>query len=222
MHADPIDYNGRQAHRRAVLVALALTLSSAVWARDHGVVGPVYLIAEIDLLQQIHQRLQVLQDSGQLARLQAEDVTRGRRSIETPPPVAGLHKASAARVWHFDPSVRFDEPVQDASGRVVVPAGTLANPLVVLRMPADWMLFDGRDPAQVSLARSQLDEAAAAGRPIKPILVAGSPLQLAQAWQRPVYFDQHGRITRRLGLSAVPARVSQDGLSLRVQEFVAR
>lgn len=206
---------------RAALAAVAVACAvPAAQAADLGAVGPVYPLAERDLLAVIHDHLQAKQDSGELARLQAENIARVQRTIESPPPVQGLRKVTQARTWRFDPSVKFDEPVVDAKGRIVVPAGMLANPLKVVSMPADWLLFDGRDPAQVALARRQLDEAAAARRPIKPILVGGSPMRLADVWQRPVYFDQHSRITRRLGLTAVPVRVSQDGLQLVVQELV--
>lgn len=244
MHTNPFDRieaelveqgcNGPKPHEMPLLrIAEALALSASLLvlfalllmpgtaeASDLGTVGPTYPIAEQDLLDHIQARLRALEQSGELARVQAANVARAQRSAETPVPVSGLRKATVSRVWRFDPSVRFDEPVVDAKGRIVVPAGMLANPLAVVRMPADWMLFDGRDPAQVVLARRQLDEAAATGRPIKPILVAGSPLALSQQWKRPVYFDQYGRISRRLGLTAVPARVSQDGLSLLIQELV--
>lgn len=205
---------------RAALAVGTAWLATAAGAADLGALGPVYPLAERDLLQAIHDHLQKKQDSGELARLQAENIARAQRSIESPPPVQGLRKVTEARTWRFDPSVKFDEPVVDARGRIVVPAGMLANPLKVVTMPADWLLFDGRDPSQVALARKQLDEAAAAKRPIKPILVAGSPMRLAEVWQRPVYFDQQARITHRLGLTAVPVRVTQDGLQLVVQELV--
>ncbi|MFT3819880.1 MAG: type-F conjugative transfer system protein TraW [Rubrivivax sp.] len=191
-------------------------------AADLGVVGPVHPIGEPDMLDAIEQSLKQMEARGDLARIQRDGIERASRSIATPAPVAGLHKATEARTWRFDPSVSFDEPVLNADGQVVVPAGTLANPLAVVSMPAAWLLFDGRDAQQVALAERRLAESAKAGRAIKPILVGGSPLELGKRWQRPVYFDQFGRITRRLGLTAVPALVSQDGLQLVVQEIVTQ
>ena len=44
-------------------------------------------------------------------------------------------------------------------------------------------------------------------------------LDLMQAWRRPVYFDQHGRLTRQFGVTQVPALVSQDGARLRIDEL---
>ena len=55
---------------------------------------------------------------------------------------------------------------------------------------------------------------------IKPILVGGSYLDLMKAWRVRVYFDQHGALTRQLGIAQVPAIVSQEGLRLRIDEVV--
>ena len=54
---------------------------------------------------------------------------------------------------------------------------------------------------------------------MKPILTGGSYLDLMQAWQLPVYYDQLGMLTRRLGIRQVPALVSQEGKRLRIDEL---
>lgn len=205
------------------LVALAclvatLLLPARAQARDLGTVGPVYPIAEPDMVDAIKDKLRAQQASGELARIEAEGKRRIMASIHTPAPVPGLRRAQVPRAWHFDPSIRFDEAVLDDKGRVIVPAGTVANPLDVVSLRSTWFLFDGRDPKQVALARAEL---AAAKGPIKPILVGGSPLRLSNEWKRPVYFDQGGRTVQRLGLTVVPARVTQDGRFLLVQEVPA-
>ena len=201
----------------ACLIA-ALLLTAGAQARDLGTVGPVYPIAEPDMVDAIKDRLRAQQASGELARIEAEGKRRIMASIQTPAPVPGLRRAQVPRAWHFDPSIHFDEAVLDDKGRVIVPAGTTANPLDVVSLRSTWLLFDGRDPRQVALARAEL---AAAKGPIKPILVGGSALQLSNEWKRPVYFDQGGRTVRRLGLTVVPARVTQDGRFLLVQEVPA-
>jgi conjugal transfer pilus assembly protein TraW len=197
---------------------LVFLLSGSAQARDLGVVGPVYPIIEPDLLQEITLKLREKERSGQLAEMQVQAQRRAQARIHNPPPVEGLHKAQANRSWRFDPSVRFDEPVLDGQGRIVVPAGATANPLAVVRLSQTLLFFDGRDPAQVDRVRAEI---AATQGPVTAILVGGSPLALAQAWQRPVYFDQAGALVQRLGIRAVPARVTQDGRALLIQEFTA-
>ncbi|WP_236580317.1 type-F conjugative transfer system protein TraW [Rubrivivax sp. A210] len=200
-----------------MLVLVAALVPAGCWAHDLGTVGPVYPIAEPDMLDSITGLLREKQASGELARIEAEAKRRVQASVHTPAPVPGLRRVQVARSWRFDPSVRFDESVLDDKGRVVVPGGTVANPLDVVSMRSTWLIFDGRDPAQVALARSELAKAKGL---IKPILVGGSPLQLSQDWKRPVYFDQNGRTVKRLGLTAVPVRVSQEGRELLIQELV--
>jgi conjugal transfer pilus assembly protein TraW len=49
--------------------------------------------------------------------------------------------------------------------------------------------------------------------------VAGSYLALMQRWQVLVYYDQQGALTRKLGITHVPALVSQEGKQLRIDEL---
>ena len=41
-----------------------------------------------------------------------------------------------------------------------------------------------------------------------------------KAWRTPVYYDQQGVLTRRLGIKQVPAIVSQEGRRIRIDELV--
>jgi conjugal transfer pilus assembly protein TraW len=77
---------------------------------------------------------------------------------------------------------------------------------------ADLLFLDGDDPAQVAWALKQ-------DRQAKLILVSGAPLELMKARQRRFYFDQGGKLTERFGISAVPARVRQQGRLLAVSEI---
>ena len=76
--------------------------------------------------------------------------------------------------------------------------------------------FDGNDPQQVRDARALIDDY---GGKVKPILVAGSYLDLMKVWQLSVYFDQQGVLTTKFGITQVPALVSQEGMRLRIDEF---
>ena len=204
---------------RATLLAITLGAASAcLHAKDLGVIGPIYPITEPDMLQEIQAKLAAKQASGELAQLEREARRRLDLRVATPEPVAGLRRAQVARSYHFDPSVRFNSAVLDHEGRVVVPAGTAANPLTVVSLRESLLFFDGRDPRQVKLAKAQLD---ASAKPVTPILVGGSPGALMAVWKRAVYFDQGGRISARLGLQAVPARVTQDGQLLLIEEVPA-
>jgi len=54
---------------------------------------------------------------------------------------------------------------------------------------------------------------------VKPILTGGSYMKLMEEWQAQVWFDQDASIVRKLGIQAVPARMSQVGKTLLVEEL---
>ena len=185
-------------------------------AMDLGVIGPTYEISEPHLLQMIEQRLREKERSGELGRLQAEARERGIATVKNPPPVTGLRATETVRTFYFDPSFTLDRNLLGPQGELLFAAGTRKNPLEVVSLSRHLLFFDARDPRQVGRARQLI--ALYQGR-VKPILVGGSYLDLMQSWHLPVYYDQQGLLTRRLGITQVPALVSQDGLRLRIDEL---
>ena len=198
-------------------LVLGLMLGSAdARAMDLGVIGPTYEISERHLLQMIEQRLREKERSGELGRLEAQARERGIATVKNPPPVTGLRPTDTVRTFYFDPSFTLDRNLLGPQGELLFAAGTRKNPLEVVSLSRHLLFFDARDPRQVGRARQLI--ALYQGR-VKPILVGGSYLDLMQSWHLPVYYDQQGLLTRRLGITQVPALVSQDGLRLRIDEL---
>ena len=198
-------------------LVLGLMLGAAgARAMDLGVIGPTYEIGEPHLLQMIEQRLREKERSGELGRLEAEARKRGIATVKNPPPVTGLRPTDTVRTFYFDPSFTLDRNLLGPQGELLFAAGTRKNPLEVVSLSRHLLFFDARDPRQVGRARQLI--ALYQGR-VKPILVGGSYLDLMQSWHLPVYYDQQGLLTRRLGITQVPALVSQDGLRLRIDEL---
>lgn len=199
-------------------LVLGLMLGAAGGARamDLGVIGPTYEISEPHLLQMIEQRLREKERSGELGRLEAEARKRGIATVKHPPPVTGLRPTNTVRTFYFDPSFSLDRNILGPQGELLFAAGMRKNPLEVVSLSRHLLFFDARDPRQVGRARQLI--AHYQGR-VKPILVGGSYLDLMQSWHLPVYYDQQGRLTRRLGITQVPALVSQEGLRLRIDEL---
>jgi conjugal transfer pilus assembly protein TraW len=201
----------------AAPLVLGLMLGAAgARAMDLGVIGPTYEISEPHLLQMIEQRLREKERSGELGRLEAQVRERGIATVKNPPPVTGLRATDAVRTFYFDPSFTLDRNLLGPQGELLFAAGTRKNPLEVVSLSRHLLFFDARDPRQVSRARQLI--ALYQGR-VKPILVGGSYLDLMQSWHVPVYYDQQGLLTGRLGITQVPALVSQDGLRLRIDEL---
>lgn len=198
-----------------VAAGMSLLVAHAV-AMELGVIGPTYEISEPHLLQMIEERLREKERSGELQRLVEQARDRGIESVKHPPPVAGLHPTETARTYYVDPSFTLDRNILGPQGELLFAAGTRKNPLEVVSLSRYLLFFDARDPRQVGRARQLM--ASYQGR-VKPILVGGSYLELMKSWRIPIYYDQHGLLTRRLGINHVPALVSQEGLRLRIDEL---
>ena len=185
-------------------------------AEDLGTVGETYAIAEPHLLSYIEQTMREKEKSGELANLEEQAKSRVVESIRNPKPLAGIRATQTARTFYFDPSIKVEQNITDDKGNIIVPAGTSKNPLEVVSLSKHLLFFDGRNPQQVRDARALIDHY---GGKVKPILIAGSYLDLMKAWQLSVYFDQQGVLTGKFGITQVPALVSQEGMRLRIDEF---
>jgi len=210
--------SNRRKRRCLALVGVLVLGGVATGSRaeDLGTVGDTYAIAEPHLLSYIEQTLREKEKSGELANLEEQAKSRVVESIRNPKPLAGILPTQTARTFYFDPSIKVEQNITDDKGNIIVPAGTTKNPLEVVSLSKHLLFFDGRDPQQVRDARTLIDHY---GGKVKPILIAGSYLDLMKAWQLSVYFDQQGVLTKKFGITQVPALVSQEGLRLRIDEI---
>lgn len=207
----------RKATALATILAATLLAAAGAHARDLGVIGPVYPIAEPSLIEVIQTQLRQMEASGGLERLQRESQARIRRQVEQPAPVAGITKATRARSFHFDPSIEVPYPILDADGRMLVAPGTRVNPLDTVSLSRPLLFIDARDSAQLERAQGLLRTHKGQ---VKLILTGGSYLELMRRWKLAVFYDQQGHLTTRLGIRHVPALVSQDGNRLRIDELL--
>ena len=198
----------------ALVILCSLTLSSAGQASDHGVVGQTFPVIETDLLSVIEQRLQNLQASGGIDRMNAEFARRAEAKVRRPTPVAGITPATQARVWAFDPTIVIEKDVTDQKGNYVARVGQTVNPLDFVAMHQALVFVDGDDKAQMEWATSQYSDLKA-----KIILVSGSPIEEMTARKRRFYFDQEGRLTGKFGVRHTPAVAEQDGKVIKVSEI---
>ncbi len=194
----------------ATVVAVCLQVPAA--AKDLGVRGETWAIAEPDLLDVIEARLVDLEQSGALAALEGEARTRVRTRIEQPEAVPGIGPATVFRTFLLDPSVVIDRDIRLPDGTLLTAAGTRLNPLERMPLSRDLLFIDGRRDAEVSWALAHV-------APAKIVLLAGRPLELARRHGRSFFFDQGGRLAARFGLAATPVQVRQEGLQLRLTEI---
>lgn len=214
---EPMRSSSRR-HGRPILLAAAILAASPIATAEHvGVIGPVYEIAEPNLLDVILAKLRDAQSSGVLASLQQDAQRNAKRAIEDPAPVASVTRTTQARTFFHDPSIVVPYAITDAEGKVIVAPGTRVNPLDTVSLSKTLLFFDARDVHQVKRARSLLDQQQ--GK-VKLILTGGSYLELMRRWQVPVFYDQNGALVAKLGIQHVPAMVSQDGRRLRIDELL--
>ncbi|MEX0824111.1 MAG: type-F conjugative transfer system protein TraW [Woeseia sp.] len=199
----------------AMILVFAMLMPAAALSEDLGVVGKTYEIAETDLLEHIEDQLRAMQADGRLAEQQQRLRERALATARRPPGRA-LPRASESRFFHVDPSVTTDYDVLDHRGNVIYKAGTTVNPLEYTTLSTPMVFFDGDDVKQATWVRAFLGDTP--DRYV-PLLTNGSAIELMQAWNIRLYFDQHGRYSERLGITALPAVVRQEGLLLRVDEI---
>ena len=194
-----------------VLATAATLLALPAAAKDLGVRGATWPVAEPDLLLEIETRLIELRRSGELARLEEEARTRARRSLEEPEPVPGIAPAREPRSRPFDPAIVVAQDIRTPDGSLIAAAGTRVNPLERLPLTRDLIFVDGRREAEIAWALGH-------DRPAKIVLLAGRPLDLMRRHRRPFFFDTGGRLAARFGIAATPTLVEQDGSLLRLTE----
>jgi conjugal transfer pilus assembly protein TraW len=177
----------------AALLTLFLAAFGGAHAQDLGSYGTCYPIEEEDIREAFRPR----------------SAPKINKSFHPDPP-SGLEIASTYRALSFDPTIKMKKEVRDLEGNVIVKKGETINPLETVSLFEDLLFFDGEDPLQVAWAKEQKG---------RWILVNGSPSELEEEEERPVYFDQMGVLTERFDLEKIPCKISQEGLFLKIEEF---
>ena len=199
---------------KTTLLAVLTALSSSLWARDLGVIGVVYPIAEQDMVEMLQQRAAAKVESGEWDRLRQEMTTRAKAYVRRPAGVR-LPRAREYRAVEITPSYVLDRDINDAEGQLLFAKGTRVNPLVVKPLSKDLCFADGDDEQQMQwLLRYCQDNPAN-----KLIMVNGDH----QAWTEKLgirlYFDQRGQLVEKFSIENLPAVVRQSGDVLYMEEF---
>jgi len=203
---------------RHLIVVLLLSISNAVYAAayDLGVVGQTYEIAEPDMLEGFYSRLREAEANGKMAEIEKQMKDRFIAYTNRPTGIT-LPRVQKQKVRYFDPTIVLSQNIVDHEGNLLWPAGTTVNPLEYVPMTQQWLFFDADDPEQAAWAHDYLKRFP---NQIRPILTQGAVLELMEAWQVTLYFDQGGKYVEHFGIKAVPSLISQEGKKLRIDEVV--
>ncbi len=201
------------------LLILAVLVTPTSYAAHLGTIGPIYPIGEESALTLIMKKLREKAHSGEIKKLQEQAIRRSMGSITTMQPVAGIVTATARFQRIIDSTVTYTQALTTDNGQIVIPAGTKINPLDVMHLSKSLVFFDGRDPEQCEAVHKLIVRYQTK---VKPILIAGSWLDMTKAWKTQVYYDQHGTLTQRFGIRAVPSIIRQQGSHLVLDEMPAK
>jgi len=179
------------------------------------VMGETYPIIEMDFLDFIKSRIEMMQKNGQWQSLQNHVQKDAIRYRDRPKKVEGITRVRETKSWKFDPSIVLDHDVMTPDGKMIALAGTHVNPLIYAALSKALVFYDGDDADQVKWA---LDQDKKLKGNDKLILVNGSILSQEKLFKKPIYFDQAGRLTTRFGITHVPSVVVQDGMVLSITE----
>ncbi len=183
-------------------------LARIAFAEDLGVHGEIFPIGEPDLVESIRAELGAAEQDGRLARFN-EQVAGQVSSINNPPKL-GLSSAQNYRTWFYDTSITLNRDIRDHEGRIIAARGTRVNPLEQVGLREPLLFVDGTNQKQMLWVLGQRG---------KIVLTGGSPGGLSRAHERPMFFDQKSSLTNRFGIRAVPAKVSQEGSLLKIEEI---
>jgi conjugal transfer pilus assembly protein TraW len=189
--------------------------SNPAVAKELGNHGSLYPIAETDILEWIESRVKDLEKKGELTKINQAFQEKAAHGIKQPKAVAGISKTSVPRNFSYDPSVTAPFDLKDAKGQVFHKKGTVVNPLDSLVLDKPLLFIDGDDAAQLEWALNAMKEPSGA----TVILVKGPVFDLMEKHKKTLFFDQAGATTKKLGISQVPARVSQQEKILLIEEL---
>lgn len=193
-----------------------LWILSPIYAKDLGQIGHGYPIAETDFIEMAQTLIQNKMNRGEWRLGEAGDLRAIKNSADRPAAVPDLKPTQKPRQWLFDPSFVAPQNVTDAQGKLLFTAGSRVNPLTQWHWTKTLIFFDGDDPNQVEWLEKYNQKIKAQSL---LILVQGSIHQTSLHFpHQKIYFDQGGKLVRRLGITQIPATVSSTSTALQITE----
>jgi len=198
-----------------MLAANVIVIPLDLYAKDLGVVGQVYTILEDDFLQLVEARYQSMKNNGEWDRNIKAWQKQIIDNVERPSPVLGLTQTTVHRSYYVDPSIELAHNIYAADGQIIANAGTVVNPLDRMTFHKTLLFIDADNPKQIAWAIKQDRER---DGKTKWILVNGSISDTVKSQQKPVYFDQGGKLISHFKIEHVPAMLYQNGKQIKIEE----
>ncbi|MCZ4060991.1 type-F conjugative transfer system protein TraW [Pantoea sp. LMR881] len=186
--------------------ALFATLSLQAGAAELGTFGDTWDIREHDLITVLKKNLEQHFAGKTQEQIQQEMQKKAEDEAMRPPPVEGLTTGRETHRRLFDPSFTVQRDIADQNGVVFAHKGQKVNPFDVIPVFDETLYFiDADDDRQIAWMKQQVPHTTTS----RVILVNGNVRDSAEALGSRVYFDQTGSITKKFGITQVPAEVKQ-------------
>ena len=213
----------------SILLIFTFSMDS-IQAKNLGVWGPLFPIEEQDIREFIYQRLNEMEQNGKMAKLNEKFVKNVKKHILRPTPVLGLttiektkkgegeketKEIKKPKIFYYDPTYILNKDIEDHKGNVIAKKGTIINPLDTIRLRGALLFFDADDKRQIRWALNNAKKYDY----VRYILVKGNIKETGKRLNDRIYFDQHGLITKQLGIKHIPCIIKQEKKKLRIQEF---
>lgn len=194
-----------------------LMIAPCLQGKDLGTHGEIRHIEEKDPIEEIKEKLRLLQERGELHRHNQDLQQKTQAIVERPKPVLGITRASKKRIFLYDPTYIVKDDIVDHQGNVIHSKGERVNPLKTVKLSQDLIFFDGDDEEQLTFVKTKIQDNK--DKALKLILVKGAPIELSKELNQTISFDQGGVLVKRLSIRHVPAIVTQEKLNLRIEEI---
>ncbi len=199
------------------LILLMISMGH-VSAKSFGVVGEVFPIAEKSFLTLIEERLASLKASGEIESLNQRWVQTAAEHANRPMALE-LPRTNRSTRHDYVPEITLSQDIRNEKGRILYSKGTHVNALQ--QMPSYtpcWLFFNADDEAQLNWAVLQKTQCA---NP-KLILTGGAINTAEKKLNAVIYFDQAGKITTKLHIAHVPAKVTRYQNHLVIAELAIK
>ncbi|OPY70751.1 MAG: hypothetical protein A4E57_00368 [Syntrophorhabdaceae bacterium PtaU1.Bin034] len=199
----------------ALIVLWCLIFPVEGSAKDLGVFGAVYDIAEKDALKEIEEKAREVDISriinrGYLARRIRNYTPGDLKDAKLPP-------ARKERTFLVDMTYTLDRDITDEKGNLIYPKGYTFNPLNYVAYPGVIVILDGKSSVQVAWFKySEYSK----DLKVKLLVTDGSYVELSESLKRPVFYAGRAMI-EVFQIKAVPSVVKQRGALMEVREIPA-
>lgn len=189
-----------------VLLSLMLISSGTVYAKDLGIFGTTWGIAEEGFVAMMKRRLSEVD----LETKKQELEDKVKKSFHNPKSGTIVSKAVETISYLKDPSYTVDSDILLPDGTVLYRAGHTINPLDHISLDKKLVFLDFNDEDSVKWA-DKLDFE-------HDVILVSGDMELAEEKLGDVYFDQFGEFTKKFGIKKFPAILEQENKMIKITE----